>query len=249
MKKLLYICITTLLPSCNGNSVPDCFLASGAIIQKEVVVSEFTEIVVYDRVQLIVKEAPEQKVTVETGENLLDGISIKVEGDQLILKNNNSCNIARNYGLTKVYVSSPNITFIRSSTGLPVVSDGVLNYPEFKIFSDDTEEKGKYNTAGDFRMDLNCKNLWVRNNNISNMYLSGTAENMLLESCSGDSRFEGRNLIVQNIKVFHRSSNDMILNPQASITGEIRSTGNVILVNEPPVVDVKAVYKGRLKIE
>ncbi len=81
------------------------------------------------------------------------------------------------------------------------------------------------------------------------MFISGTAENLLLESCSGDSRFEGRNLVVQNIQVFHRSSNDMIINPQASVTGEIRSTGNVILVNEPPIVDVKTFYKGRLKIE
>jgi hypothetical protein len=65
---------------------------------------------------------------------------------------------------------------------------------------------------------------------------------------SGDSRFEGANLIVQNIQIYQRSSNDMILNPQLSLTGEIRSTGDVILVNEPPEMSVQVFYTGQIII-
>lgn len=235
--------------SCNARDIPDCFQNGGDIIQKEFMVPTFSKIIVFERVQLILREAPEQKIVVETGEYLIDDIEINVENEQLILRNNNGCNITRDYGITKIYVSAPNITDIRSSTGLPVLSDGVLNYPNLTLISEDFEAAAQYHTDGDFRLEVNCANLNVINNNLSHMYLSGTVENLFIGFYSGDSRFEGRNLIAQNIDIFQRSSNDMIINPQASLKGEIRGTGNVIVVNEPPVVDVKSYYTGRLIVE
>ena len=249
MKKLIYSVIATVLLSCNGKNVPDCFQNSGAIVQKEFTVAEFSEIIVFERVQLIIKDAPEQKITVETGEYLLDEIVVKVEDGQLILKNENGCNLTRDYGITKIYVSVPNVRSIRSSTGLPILSDGILNYPDLALVSEDFETEGHYQSNGDFRLDVNCTNLTVATNNLSHLFLNGTVENLTIGFYSGNSRFEGRNLIAQNISIFQRSSNDMILNPQLTLTGEIRSTGNVIMVNEPPVVDVQTYYTGSLIVE
>ncbi|TXE06838.1 DUF2807 domain-containing protein [Gelidibacter salicanalis] len=249
MKKFLSLLVIFLLLSCDNKNVPDCFQNSGNIIQEEVVVSEFSKIIVFERVQLILKEAPKQKVIVETGEYLRNDIEVSVQDSQLVLRNNNGCNISRDYGITKIYVHAPNITEIRSSTGLPVLSDGILNYPDLNLVSEDFGAEGVYHTDGDFKLELNCQNLNVINNNLSHLFLSGTVENLFIGFYAGDSRFEGRNLKAQNISIFQRSSNDMILNPQVSVTGEIRSTGNVILVHEPPLVDVKTFYKGRLMIE
>lgn len=249
MKKLIYSLIATVLLSCNGKNVPDCFQNAGAIVQKEFTVELFTEITVFERVQLILKEAPEQKIIVETGEYLMNEIVVEVENGQLILKDENVCNLTRDYGITKIYVSAPNINSIRSSTGLPILSEGILNYPDLALVSEDFGAEGIYHTIGDFRLEVNCTNLTVTTNNLSHLFLSGTVENLTIGFYSGNSRFEGRNLIAQNILIFQRSSNDMILNPQLTLNGEIRSTGNVILVNEPPVVDVQAYYTGRLIIE
>ena len=249
MSKVAYILIATLLLSCNAKVMPDCFQNAGSIIQMEVDVPVFSKIVVFDRVQLILKEAPEQRIIVETGEYLRDDIKVSVEGDQLILKNNNSCNITRDYGITKVYVSAPNITDIRSSTGLPTLSEGVLNYPKLSLTSEDFGSEGLYHTVGDFRLEVNCTNLNVLNNNSSHLFLKGSVENLTIGFYSGTSRFEGRHLIAQNITIFQRSSNDMILNPKVSLQGEIRSTGNVIVVNEPPILDVSSFYTGHLIIE
>ena len=235
--------------SCNGKNVPDCFQNSGAIVQKEFTVANFSEIIVFERVQLILKEAPAQKIMVETGEYLMNDIVVKVENNQLILKDKNGCNLTRDYGITKIYVSAPNITTIRSSTELPILSDGMLNYPDLALISEDFGAEGVYHTIGDFRMEVNCINLNVVTNNLSHLFLSGAVENLTIGFYSGNSRFEGRHLIAQNISIFQRSSNDMILNPKISITGEIRSTGNVILVNEPPTVDVERFYTGQLIVE
>jgi len=41
----------------------------------------------------------------------------------------------------------------------------------------------------------------------------------------------------------------MIVNPQNSITGVIRATGDVISLNRPPIVDVDELFTGRLIFE
>ena len=38
----------------------------------------------------------------------------------------------------------------------------------------------------------------------------------------------------------------MIVNPQASLTGILRGTGNIISVNVPPIVDLERIYTGQL---
>ncbi len=41
----------------------------------------------------------------------------------------------------------------------------------------------------------------------------------------------------------------MIINAQQSLIGEIRGTGDVILVNTPSVIDVEQFYTGQLIFE
>ena len=63
---------------------------------------------------------------------------------------------------------------------------------------------------------------------------------------AGSGRFEGEDLIAQQVTINHRGSNDMIVNPQQSLTGVIRGTGDVISLNQPPIVDVEIIYTGDL---
>jgi len=237
------------LLSCNGENVPNCFQNSGPIVQQDFIVETFTQITVFERIELIVKQAPEQKITVETGEYLLNDIDVKVENGRLLLYNNNACNITRDYGITKIFVSTPNLTEIRNSSGLAVKSDGVLNYNSLQLISEDANEEDAFHTDGDFYVQVNCQTLSCVVNNLSSIYISGEVENLFVGYYSGDARFEGRTLIAQNVEIFQRSSNDMILNPQQSLTGEIRSTGDVIVVNQPPILDVDVYYTGQLIIE
>lgn len=249
MKHILYLFAAIVLLSCNGDNVPDCFQNSGAIVQQEFVVETFDKITVYERIELIVKDEPTQKVVVGTGEYLMNDIEVKVENGALILKNNNACNLTRDYGITKVYVSSPNLTEIRNSSGLAVSSDGVLNYTNLALVSEDFNATYVTHTDGDFNLQVNCDSIDIVFNNLSRVFISGFVNNLFIGFYSGDARFEGANLTAQNIKVFQRSSNDMIVNPQQSLTGEIRGTGDVISLNRPPIVDVEEFYTGKLIFE
>ena len=249
MKKFLYLILTVFLVACNGDNVPDCFQNAGAIVQEEFQVQSFDKIIVFERVELIIIQSDIQKVVVETGEHLMNDIKVNVVDGQLVLKNKNACNLIRDYGITKVFVETPDLIEVRNSSGLSVRSIGYLNFPILTLISENHNNNEVTHTDGDFDLKFNGISLNISTNNLSNVFISGTVDNLFIGFYSGNGRFEGENLIAQNIEIFQRSSNDMILNPQQSITGEVRSTGDVILVNEPPIVNVQQFYTGELIIQ
>ena len=144
MKRIICILILTIIASCDSESTGDCFQKTGSIIQQEIIVDTFDKILVNRDIELIIKEGAEQKVIIETGENLLNDVEAIVIDGKLTLTDNNSCNYVRDYGITKVYVTSPNITEIRSSTQYDVRSDGILTYPSLTILAEDFIVKLSY---------------------------------------------------------------------------------------------------------
>lgn len=245
MKKMIHILSFLLIVSCNSEDASDCFQTEGNIVQTEVMLADFERILVNRDVELIVKEGSEYKVVIESGSNLINDIEVIVVDNQLQLTDNNSCNYVRAYGITKIYVTAPNITQIRHSSQYDVSSDGVLSFPELNLISEDFAAPGSF-TVGDFKLQVNAERIDIVANNISSFYISGTVNQLDINFFSGVGRFEGENLVAQNIEIYHRGSNDMIVNPQVSLSGELRGTGDLISVNEPPTVDVEQYYTGTL---
>ncbi|WP_203257680.1 head GIN domain-containing protein [Hyunsoonleella ulvae] len=248
VKRIVSILILFFVFACDSENANDCFQKTGNIVQQEVVVEVFEKILVNREVELILKEGSEQKVVIETGENLLNDVTAIVDNGQLVLTDNNHCNYVRDYDITKVYVTSPNITEIRSSTQYDIRSDGVLTYPSITILSEDFIATDTF-SVGDFILEINNDSFQAVFNGLSIAYISGATNSLNVNFAGGDSRFEARALEAQNITIFHRSSNDIIVNPRQSIKGKIVSTGNVISINTPPIIDVETLFNGRLIFE
>ncbi len=248
MKQIIYIFALILIFSCDSENANDCFQKTGAIVKKEIVVDTFEKILVNRDIELIIKDGATQKVSIETGENLMNDVTATVVDGRLTLTDNNSCNYVRDYGITKVYITSPSITEIRSSTQYDVRSDGVLSYPSLTVLSEDYGAPDTF-TNGNFRLQIDNNAFTLVYNNLSNCFVSGKTNSLNITFAAGTSRFEGRELMAQNVTIWNRSSNDMIVNPQQSITGKISGTGNVIAVNKPATVAVEEQYKGRLIFE
>ncbi|WP_400074797.1 head GIN domain-containing protein [Winogradskyella sp. R77965] len=241
---MVYILVIFLF-ACNSEDANDCFQTSGKIIKQEIDVSSFERIFVNRDIELIIKDAPTYKVTIETGENLINDVTAEISDNQLILTDNNTCNYVRDYGITKVFVEAPNLTEIRTSSQYDVSSEGTINYTSLNLYSEDFNVVNAF-TVGDFRLSINSENLRISSNNLSFFYIDGTVENLFIGFYAGAGRFEGENLITQDVTVYHRGSNDMIVNPQLSLSGELRGTGNLISVNQPPLVEVEQIYTGQL---
>ncbi|MDO1500471.1 head GIN domain-containing protein [Winogradskyella maritima] len=244
--KLLWICIFIL--NCSSKKSLDCLQTAGDIIQVSYELEDFSKITVFERTQLIISEGP-KSVVLESGENLNNDISVTVANGELIIENGNACNLVRDYGITKIYVSTPTLTEIRNSSGLAVQSEGALGFPNLTLRSEDLEEEDAFHTNGDFILDLDVANLTIIQNNLSNFFLTGNVTNLNLDFIFGDARFEGRELTVQNAEIYHRGTNNIYLNAQQSVVGQLLSTGNLILTNTPPIIDVEVLYTGQLIIE
>ncbi|MDT0685048.1 head GIN domain-containing protein [Autumnicola psychrophila] len=247
MKNIFYIVfIVFFFSGCSPEEAVTCFETAGEVVRDEVEVEAFDEIMVYERVKLFIQQGAEQKIIVETGENLRDEISVEVEGSRLSIKNGNSCNLFRDYEVTKVYVTVPELTWLQNSSGSTIESIGVLKFANLWLRSFNQEDDSSIRTVGDFQVNLDVQNLRITNDQYSNYFLSGKVENLNVFFAAGDGRLEARDLVVQHCEIFHRGTNKMIINPQQSVKGEIRSFGDVISVNRPPVVDVEEFYTGKL---
>ncbi|MEM6866495.1 MAG: head GIN domain-containing protein, partial [Bacteroidota bacterium] len=215
--KILYIIL--ILISCNGENVPDCFQNSGDLVRMDVDVANFSKITVFERLNLVLRQGEEQKVEIESGEFLLNEISAQVENDRLVVRNENGCNFVRDFGLSTIYVTSPNITEIRSSTGLLISSNGVLSYPNLTLLSESFANPETETTDGSFDLTLDVEQISIVVNGIAFFQLEGFAETLDVSIAAGDSRVEAQNLIAQRVELDHRGTNDIFINPQESVMG------------------------------
>jgi len=247
MKKFIYLFIFIVF-ACDKEDASDCFQTEGELITQEFTVTEFQKILVNRDVELIISQGENYRVIVETGSNLLNDIEVRVVGNELQLTDNNTCNFVRDYGVTKVYVTTPNLTEIRSSTQFDISSDGILSFDNLKLISEDFNYSESF-TVGDFKLSVSTNTLSVVSNNISSFYIDGVTEELFVGFYSGTGRFEGQDLIANHIDIFHRGSNDIIVHPIESLSGELRGTGDLIMVNQPSIVSVEQYYTGQLILQ
>ena len=241
-----WLCLVLLLVSCNTENAPDCFQSAGELVRTEVAVPEFSTITVFERLNLVLIQGETQRVEIESGEFLLNEITAKVEGNRLVVRNENGCNLFRDYGLSTVYVTSPNISEVRSSTGLLISSQGVLNYPNLRLLSESFTDPEIETSSGSFDLELANENVTLVVNGIAYFRLRGLTENLTVTVAAGDSRIEAEGLSATNVTVNHRGTNDVLVNPQERISGLISGYGDVISINRPEEITVDEIFEGRL---
>ena len=244
MKHLVYTLLVIVLLSCDNEAGWGCIQTSGTSVVDELTVEPFDRILVNRDIELVIRQGEAYSVEIQTGQNLRGGIEVSVVENQLQLTDHNSCNLVRDYGLTKISVTTPNLKEIRSSTQYLTSSDGALNFENLTLLCENYNSD--YLSTGDFKMTVNTQTLRVVANNLSEFTIVGNVENLIIGFYAGLCQFNGADLSAQNVNIFQRSSHDITVNPLQSLEGEIRSVGNVISVHTPPIVDVQEYYSGRL---
>jgi hypothetical protein len=239
MKKLVVLFSLFLLFSCDENQLLE---SSGAIVSKEISVGFFNKINISEGIELHITDETETKVEIIAGENIIDKITFSVIDNQLFIDALNSTKDFQSYKPIKIYISVDDLDTVYSSSQYNVYSENVLNFNNFHLQSGLFEDTA----SGEFHLQVNCNSLFVEDNRASFYKISGNVTNLSVSFYNGDERFDGTNLIAQDVYVFQRSSNDIIVNPQQKISGTIYSSGNVVLKNNPPIVNVQVLYQGQL---
>lgn len=145
-------------------------------------------------------------------------------------------------------IKSPNVglNLFSFSTGVSYNFDheNPIDYTQTPV--DDIKIIEKEVNVGDFDLLINDQNLAIITNNVSNFTLFGKTQNFDINYASGQGKLLADKLEAQNITLFHRGTNDLLVNPIQEIKGEIRGTGNVISINRPPLAEVTEFYTGKL---
>lgn len=239
MRKLIVLFSLFLLFSCDENQLLE---SSGAIVSKEIPVDFFDKINISEGIELHITDEILTKVEIIAGENVIDKVTFSVIDNQLFIDAENATRTFQSYEPIKIYISIDDLDTVYSSSQHNVYSENVLNFTNFHLQSGLFEDTA----SGEFYLEINCNSLFVEDNRASFYAVSGNVNDLTVNFYNGDERFEGSNLIAQNVTIFQRSSNDIIVNPQQKISGTIYSTGNVVLKNNPPIVDVQVLYQGQL---
>ena len=177
---------------------------------------------------------------------MVDDIQVSIENQMLTLKDNTSCNWTREYGQTTVYITAPDLTHIHSKTELEITSVGVLSFPHLRLYAMDILDGYKGVGNGDFKLEVNCPNLTIENNDLARYYIRGSVQNLWVNFYEWGGIFYGQELVANAIQVYHRGSNDLFLHPVESITGSIYNLGNIYCSPRPPIVNVQEYYRGRI---
>ncbi|WP_335964603.1 head GIN domain-containing protein [Galbibacter sp. PAP.153] len=240
--------LATVFLGCNSEDANDCFQTAGTIVQEERPATDFSRILVNEGITMVIKQAPEYKVVVESGENLMNDIHTEVKDGQLILTNNNICNYVRKYEFTTIFVAAPDIAEIRSATQREIRSEGTITTDKLTVYSENYQNN-EYLTSAAIYLNVDVNQFQIVFNGISNIYMTGKAKSLNINMASGNGRFEGRNFPVENATVYHRSSNDVIVKASTLLKGDIYSTGDIISVGIPQTVEIVEHYKGKLIYE
>ncbi len=248
-RSTVLLLISLILSSCNSEDTTDCLQTDGERISRSITLPQFTRVRIDNDVSIEITQGSQQSIMIVTRENLWSDLSFTVEDNTFIAQNNNDCNLFREFKQTTVYLTTPNLVFIKNNSIGEVRSNGTLNFPTLSLESRTTPGLETVNKSGDFILDLECDSFSVSANGNSDFYITGNSQEANINFSDEFPLFEGGEFIVQDLIVRHVGAAPMIVNPQNSITGEIRATGDVIARNEPPIIDVIELFTGRLIFE
>lgn len=238
----LFLCFLLFCFGCNSEEGLDCFKKQGEILNQELEIPSFSEIHISSGIELIVEESTVQNVKISAGENFINNLEWEIQNNKLVLKNNSNCDLLRNYHPIIVHISVPNLKKIYSSSHHSIKSNGVLTFPELTL------ESGIYSDTSSsiFELEIDNERLTI-NENVSSVFkIQGKTKFLDVNFWGSNGRLEAENLLANEIKFYHRSTNDIIVFPTEKITGKILSTGNVVLKNVPPIVEIDEIFTGHV---
>lgn len=236
-----------VLVQCSADRMKECLKASGKPSQRQFALEAFEKVELGQHLSLTIEEAPEYEMTVRGGANLLEEMEVTLVDGLLKIENKVDCYTFRSYNQLQVHLKTPVLKEIRSKTSYHIRSKGVVRFPVLKILAEDFAT-GYADSATDVSIDLHIENqsFTVVTNGLANVVLRGSTQQCHISVAAADARIDARELVAQNVKVFHRGSNDILVHPVELLEAELRSTGNLLVYEQPITQKIVQLYSGRL---
>lgn len=232
---VMTICVV-MMTGCKKST----FLKETGPVKSEVRnLAQITEVILYDKINLILTHDSTQLVKVEAGENLIEGITTSIAGSTLTIRNENKYNWMRDPDKpVNVYLSSAHLNQIHYF-GAGIVSS--TNELIRKTFLFESIEG-----VGSVRLKIKADEtkFFIKDFN-ADITVEGSATTNHIY-CAGTGTMELRNFDVSFTFLDYRSIKDSYLFLNGFISGSILYKGNVYYKGNPSTITIKTPDAGRL---
>jgi hypothetical protein len=237
---LIIICLFAALSfsACKKDGT-NCLSSTGPVIRQERGVGGFDSIAVYNYVNLVLTQDSVNRVEVEAGQNILDGITTDVQNNTLILDNINRCNWLRSYASpVNVYVSVKNLSKIHYESSGNITSTNTITSGFLLI--DVWGGCGKIDMdvnlyTGNIYEHLGTADITLRGRSIYTSVIAGDYGLLRIDQLISDFTW-----------VANDGSNDCYVEAEKYLEASIGSIGNIYYTGEPDSLKVHITGTGEL---
>lgn len=245
MKNRLYIILILLIWACSPDALLDCFTQSGNTEIRIYEVEAFDKITIRRNIELRITYAETQSLRVEAGENIINDINLTVIDGYLEVSAQDLCPSGIKNPAYIVHLETADLKEIRNSSQFKVKSTNTLVFDELKLTSESYVDSSAL-ASGDFDLDLNLNQLHIIHAGLSDFQLKGNTTRMNIAFYSGSGRIFAEDLIVDKISIYHRGFADVHVFPLEEISGDLSSTGNLIIYNQPDIINIETLFEGQI---
>jgi hypothetical protein len=235
--KIAVICTSIIFAlSCSRDGCP---LSSGNTKTEVRDLPFFREIVLYDKINVILKPDSVQKIVVEAGNHILTGITTTVSGDQLTIQDNSGCKMFRTDGsAVNVYISTGELQKIFYHGAGNISSTDTIRQTHFTIDCD--EGSGSIN----LKLVADSADAIIRTRN-ADISLSGHG-NYTYIYCAGEGSVNLSQYISRDLQIQSKSIRDNEINVTGNLNVSILYIGNVFYTGDPEIIDSQITGTGKL---
>ena len=219
--------VVLLFTSCGKENRWDCIKRTGDMVSETRNLGSFYGVRSMDNINVILVQDTAYYVRLEAGENLIDGITTRLDGGFLEIGNSNKCSWSRSYDQeVNAYVGFIDIDSLYHQGYGSITSEGVLSTDQLDI---------TILNNGDVNLEINALFCSANMHQAGDLILSGEAGWVEVWS-SGVQWTRCSNLIANYFRIITKSTGDALVNTTDSIHAEISGSGNVYYSGSPTVV-------------
>lgn len=233
------ILLAFLLVTCSKDEGV-CISSTGKVIKQDRSNQSFQTVEVYDNINLILtQDTISNKITVEAGENLINGITTKIDSGKLVLRNENRCSWLRSFevpvNIYLTFTQLDTITF-RAAGNITCTNDWTNESLSLDVIEG----------SGNIDLNINAFRTYILvRYGTTSINLTGNSQITTLISY-GFGPLHAENLISKFSYISSFSSNDLFTYSSVDLQVEIGNIGNVYYTGNPASISTNIYGEGKL---
>lgn len=240
--KIIIPAISIILIFLSGCSKDNgvCVSSTGKTITQDRIAQPYNSIEVYDNINLfLTQDSSQNKIRVEAGENLIEGITTKLDSGRLIIRNENSCSWLRSFEIpVNVYLTFTDLdTIVFQAAGNITCTN---EWTAESVYLEIIEGAGKIN----LKLDV-YRSYFIVKYGTTAIDLIGNSEITTIITY-GFGPFHAENLLSKFTYVSSHSSNDVFVYSSIDMAVEIGNIGDVYYKGNPATISTNIYGEGTL---